>query len=68
MEDDVPIYEYHCPKCNAKKERFCPVEARDAPVMCERKNCGTYMHLVEVPRPAAAQPRFVRDVFKKVGG
>jgi len=62
----MPIYEYHCPKCNAKKEMFRPVDARDTPVMCERKHCGTYMHLVEVPHPTTAQPRFVRDVFKKI--
>lgn len=64
----MPIYQYTCPSCHAKKEQFRPVESREAPIMCR---CGTHMYLVSAPRPSQPPAHVdarvpVRDVFKKV--
>ena len=69
----MPIYEYHCPKCNAKRQDFRSVENREAPVMCRTEQCGTYMTLMSAPRPSGPRCHVdarvpVRNVFKKIGG
>ena len=40
----MPTYEFKCPKCSRKVERFSTIEKRNLPCKCI--SCGTKMHRV----------------------
>ncbi|MHC4121571.1 MAG: zinc ribbon domain-containing protein [Planctomycetota bacterium] len=62
----MPMYEYQCPKCSAKVERFRSAANRRDPQECP--GCGGAMKFIEFPQDSAkAEGRpTLKDVFRKV--